>query len=434
MNNQQPNILFILLDDLGYRDLSCYGSDFYETPNLDKLAANSLKFTNAYAASPVCSPTRGSILTGKSPARISMTQWLGGTSQGRLFDVPAIDHLQTNHTTLATALKNAGYATWHVGKWHLSTHDENRFDYYPDKHGFDINIGGCDWGHPFNGYFSPYNIETLENGPEGEYLTDRLTDEAIDLIKGEHEKPWFMHLSHYAVHTPIQCHEALVEKYRKKAERLGRSESNAFKVGEHFPCDHKRDERVVRRVVQSDPVYAAMIENLDWNIGRTLDALEESGQLDNTLVVFFSDNGGLATSEGSPTCNAPLAEGKGWLTDGGIREPLIVSWPKVITQGKVLDSPVISMDFFPTFLQCAGLELMPEHHMDGMSFLPLLEGAEDKDFERGPLFWQYPHYSNQGGCPSVAVREGEWKLVYFYEDESIKLFNLVADISETTDS
>ncbi|UJF18251.1 sulfatase [Vibrio sp. SS-MA-C1-2] len=426
----QPNILFILIDDMGYKDLGCFGSDFYETPYLDALAKKSIRFTNGYAASPVCSPTRAAFLTGKHPTRLGITQWLGGTSQGRLCDVPTVDHLATSHTSLAQALKDGGYKTWHVGKWHLSTHDKHRFKYYPDKHGFDLNIGGCDWGHPKQGYFSPYGIETLQDGPKGEYLTDRLTDEAINLIQTVNDQPWFMQLSHYAVHTPIQCHQALITKYQKKAKRLGRNEGNAFVVGDHFPCQHKQDERIVRRVMQSDPTYAAMIENLDWNIGRTLEALELNGQRDNTIVIFYSDNGGLATAEGSPTSNAPLAEGKGWLADGGIREPLIISWPEKIKQPRIETSLLTTMDFFPTLLQCAGLPPMPSAHLDGISFAGLLSDSPDENFERGPLFWQYPHYSNQGGTPSIALREHDWKLVFFYEDNATMLFNLTDDISE----
>ena len=424
----RPNILFILLDDFGWRDLGCYGSDFYETPRLDQLAQEGMRFSNAYAACPVCSPTRASILTGQYPARIGMTQWLGGYSEGKLAHVPYIDHLSPNYTTIASALKSHGYDTWHVGKWHLSKHGEERFDSYPEKLGFDINIGGCDWGQPKNGYFAPYGLETLEDGPDGEYLTDRITDEAIALIEQSGDKPWFMHLSHYAVHTPIQCHEELVQKYRDKAHMLGRDQTSPFIEGDHFSCYHKKDEKILRRIVQSDPTYAAMVENVDWNIGRVLDTLESTGQKDNTLVVFFSDNGGLATSEGSPTCNSPLSEGKGWMYEAGTREPLIVRWPGNVKPNAISHEIMTSTDFFPTFLEAAGIELMPEHHQDGKSILPVLTGEES--FERGAVFWHYPHYSNQGGLPGCSVREGDWKLIEFFEDEHLELYNLREDISE----
>ncbi|MGF1758253.1 sulfatase [Photobacterium sagamiensis] len=425
---KQPNILFILLDDLGWKDLSCYGSDFYETPRLDLLAQQGMRFTNAYASCPVCSPTRASIISGKSPARLGVTQWLGGYSEGKLAHVPYVDHLSTEHTSIASVLRDNGYSTWHVGKWHLSKHDETRSETYPDKHGFDVNIAGCDWGHPFNGYFAPYGIETLEEGEEGEYLTDRITDEAINLIQADQEKPWFMHLSHYAVHTPIECHPHLVEKYKAKAASLGLDKKDPFVKGESFSCAHLKDDHVLRRIIQSDPVYAAMMENLDWNVGRVLDALEATGQADNTIVVFYSDNGGLATSEGSPTCNAPLAEGKGWMYEGGTREPLLVRWPAVIKPNTLCSEPVSSMDFFPLFLEAAQLPLMPEHHEDGVSFMPLLKG--DASFKRGPLFWHYPHYSNQGGTPGCSVREGQWKLIKFFEDDHLELYNLDEDVSE----
>ncbi len=308
-SDTQPNVLFILLDDFGWSDAGCYGSSFYETPRIDQLASEGMRFTNAYGACPVCSPTRASILTGKYPARLGATQWFGGFSEGKLAHVPYIDYLSTDECSLAQSLKEAGYATWHVGKWHLSEHGEKRFETYPERHGFDVNIGGCDWGMPKNGFFAPYGIETLE---VGEYLTDRITDEAVALIERAGEAPWFLNLSHYAVHTPIECHESLIEKYRRKSAELGLDAEDPFIEGEPFPCERKKDRHVRRRIVQSDPLYAAMVENVDTNIGKVLDALERSGQAENTIVIFFSDNGGLATAEGSPTCNAPLNEGKGW--------------------------------------------------------------------------------------------------------------------------
>ncbi|MBE2893971.1 sulfatase [Spirabiliibacterium falconis] len=430
---KKPNILFILLDDYGWTDTGCYGSTFYETPRLDQLAQEGARFTDAYASCPVCSPTRASILTGKYPARLGMTQWLGGRSEGKLADVPYIDHLSTDEFSLANALKAGGYRTWHVGKWHLSKHDERRFETYPDKHGFDVNIGGCDWGHPFKGYFSPYGIETLEDGPEGEYLTDRLTDEAIKLInEGQNsDQPWFMYLSHYAVHTPIECYAELVEKYRKKARSLGLDQINPFEKGEHFPCIHKQDDYVLRRTVQSDPTYAAMVENLDWNIGRVLDCLKENGLEEDTIVIFYSDNGGLATAEGSPTTNKPLCEGKGWMYEGGTREPLIIRWKGKIAPNILLETPVTSTDFYPTLLEAAGLPLRPEQHCDGVSILPILT-QEQTALDRA-LYWHYPHYSNQGCTPGCSIRDGEWKLLEFFEDGRLELYHIHHDIGEKHD-
>lgn len=431
---KKPNILFILLDDYGWTDTGCYGSSFYETPCIDKLAQEGARFTDAYASCPVCSPTRASILTGKYPARLGMTQWLGGKSQGKLCDVPYIDHLSTDEFSLAKALKQGGYKTWHVGKWHLSQHNEHRFETYPDKHGFDVNIGGCDFGHPFHGYFSPYGIETLKDGPEGEYLTDRLTDEAINLIKSsKDDKPWFMYLSHYAVHTPIECHEHLVEKYKQKARMLGLDKINPFVEGDYFPCEHKQDERILRRTIQSNPIYAAMVENLDTNIGRVLDCIKEENLEDNTIVIFYSDNGGLATAEGSPTTNKPLQEGKGWMYEGGTREPLIIKWPHHIKPNTIIETPITSTDFYPTLLEAANLPLLPQQHCDGKSILPLLTKQKQDELEDRPIFWHYPHYSNQGCTPGCAVREGKYKLLEFFEDGRLELYNVYDDIGEQHD-
>jgi arylsulfatase A-like enzyme len=418
------NIVFILIDDLGWRDLGCYGSTFYETPVLDRLAAGGARFTEAYAASPVCSPTRASLLTGKYPARVGVTQYIGGHGVGRLADVPMLGFLPLQEVSLGRALRAEGYATWHVGKWHLGSRST-----WPDRHGFDVNIGGCDWGLPKT-YVSPYGCPTLDDGPPGEYLTDRLTDEAVALIEGSEDRPFFLNLWHYAVHTPIQAPEHLVDKYRAKARAMGLDGEDVIEEGEYFPVWHLRHRRVRRRRTQSDPVYAAMIENLDHNIGRLLDTLRRTGKDRDTIVVFTSDNGGLATSEGSPTCNSPLAEGKGWTYEGGVRVPLIVCWPGVVDAGLTLDEPVTSPDLYPTLLAAVGAKTPDHHHIDGVSLLPLLRG---KGFRRGPIFWHYPHYSNQGGAPAAGVREDEWKLVRFFEDDRVELYNVLSDISETTD-
>ncbi|NQU41843.1 sulfatase [bacterium] len=419
----RPNFIFILIDDMGCRDLTCYGSTFYETPNIDRLAAEGMLFTDAYAACPVCSPTRASILTGRYPARVGVTNFIGGHTRGKLVDAPYIDHLPLEEVCLARALKPGGYHAWHVGKWHLGQEA-----FYPEHHGFDVNVGGCHWGMPEEGYFSPWGMPTLQDGPEGEYLTDRLTDEAIRLIRGKDEDPFFLYLPYYAVHIPIQAKAELVRKYQAKVKEMGLDRVRTFEEGEPFPCEHKKDQRVIRRVVQSDPAYAAMIETLDGNVGRILDTLEETGLAENTVVIFTSDNGGLATAEGSPTCNAPYAEGKGWMYEGGTREPLLVRWPGHVKPGSRCSAPVTSPDFYPTLLEMAGLEPIPEQHCDGMSLVPLLKGGER--LEREGIFWHYPHYANQGGTPGSSIRANDYKLIEFFEDGRLELYNLREDPGE----
>ncbi len=421
----KPNILFILIDDMGWTDLGCYGSSFYETPNLDALAQRSMRFTDAYAACPVCSPTRASILTGKYPATVGVTNFIGGHTRGRLVDAPYVRYLPSEEQTLADALRAGGYATWHVGKWHLGGED-----YWPEKHGFDVNVGGGHHGMPHKGYFSPWELENLEDGPEGEYLTDRLTDEAVELIeRRDPNKPFFLHLSHYAVHVPIQSPLELVDKYETKQRMFGLDKRDPIEVDGPFPCEHKKDKRIARRRFQSDPAYAAMVQNLDWNLGRVFDALAREGIAEETIIVFTSDNGGLATAEGSPTCNAPLAEGKGWMYEGGTREPLLVRAPGVTDPDSLCEVPVSSPDFYPTLLDLAGVDDLPGHESEGVSFVPLLRGREELD--REAIFWHYPHYGNQGGTPGASVRSGDWKLIRFFEDDRLELYNLREDIAET---
>jgi len=419
----KPNILFFLIDDLGWRDLGCYGSSFYETPNLDRLAAQGLRFTDAYASCPVCSPTRASLMSGKSPARVGITQFIGGHGVGRLCDVPYFHALPQSEIALPKVLKQADYQTWHVGKWHLGEGGCS-----PERHGFDVNVAGCGWGMPKHGFFAPWGMPNLAEGAEGEYLTDRLTDEAIRLIaERDPERPFYLNMCHYAVHTPIQAPEHLVEKYREKARRLGLDEQETFRIGGPHPVDHKKHLPIKHRLIQSDPTYAAMIENLDTNIGRLLDALERAGCADDTLVVFTSDNGGLATSEGSPTCNLPLATGKGWMYEGGNRVCQIARWPGVIAAGSTSDAPTDTCDWYPTLLELAGLPPNPVQHADGTSLAGLLRGG---GFERSPLYWHYPHYSNQGDAPACAIRDGDWKLIEHYEDGALELFNLREDLEE----
>lgn len=420
---RRPDIVLIVVDDLGWSDLSCYGSDFYETPRIDELATRGLLYRHAYAAAPVCSPSRASLLSGKYPARVGVTQFIGGHSVGRLADVPYFRELPENEYSIARALRAGGYRTWHIGKWHLGP-----ARCWPENHGFDVNVGGCDAGKP-SSYWSPYSIPTIADGPEGEYLTDRLTDEAIRLITQADERPFFLNLWHYAVHIPIQAPPDLVDKYRAKAAALGR-DPDTVEEGEEMPAWHLLGERVRRRQVQSHPGYAAMIENLDSNVGRIADALAAAGRLDNTVLVFTSDNGGLSTAEGSPTSNRPLAEGKGWMADGGVKVPFIVSWPKGDLATGQTDAMITSPDLYPTLLAAAGLPRHPEQHLDGMDVLDHWRAGGG---ERGPIFWHYPHYSNQGGTPGGAVRHGDLKLIRFYEDEHEELYDLRRDPGETDD-
>ncbi len=432
----RPNILYILADDLGWRDLSCYGSSFYETPNLDRLAARGMKFTDAYAACPVCSPTRASILTGKYPAHVGVTDWInwGGTlhpCKGKLIDAPYTDHIPDSEVTLPQLLRDGGYQTWHVGKWHCGGEGS-----LPHQRGFEKNIGGTAWGSPGGkGYFSPWGVPGLEDidVPEGTYLDDWLTDRAVELIENrDPSQPFFLNVWYYLVHTPTQAPEHLVKKYAEKAKRLQLDQIDPLVVGEVFPAEHKYKLRVTRRMVQSNPVYAAMVELMDTLIGRILKAIDDADETDNTLVMFTSDNGGLSTAEGSPTCNHPLSEGKGWTYDGGIRECFIAAWPGVIAENTTCDEPVTSPDFYPTLLEAAEVEADPNHEIDGLSIMPLLKG-EARTLDREAIYWHYPHYGNQGGTPSGAVRARDWKLTEFFEDGRVELYNLQDDISETRD-
>lgn len=431
---QRPNMVLVLVDDLGWRDLGCFGSPFYETPHLDRLAQQAMRFTDAYAAAPVCSPTRASILTGKYPARVGVTDWIDSAGEthparGRVIDAPYIKHLPRREHNLAHALRDAGYQTWHVGKWHLGG-DEH----LPEHQGFDRNVGGANVGSPGgNGYFSPWSVPGLEDAavPEGTHLDDYLTEQAIELIRRrDADRPFFLNLWPYLVHTPIEGKAEQIEKYRAKARALGLDRENPLEEGEHFPCEHKRHLRVTRRRCQSDPTYASMVQTLDANIGALRAALEAEGIADDTVIVFTSDNGGLATAEGSPTCNAPLNEGKGWMYEGGNREPTIVHWPGVTAPDSICTAPITSPDFYPTLLEIAGVDPLPEQHVDGVSFAPALRGEPT---ERGPIFWHYPHYGNQGGTPGCAVREGDYKLIEFFEDGRIELYDLRNDIGESHD-
>ncbi len=410
-----PNFVFVLVDDLGWADVEVYGSSFYETPNVDRLAAQGARFTNAYAAGPVCSPTRGSILTGRYPARTDTTNWFGGNVVGKLLPAPYLDYLPLEEVTIAERLQDAGYATGFFGKWHLGGEG-----YYPENQGFDVNVAGYEAGMPFAGYFSPYDNPKLQDGPEGEHLTVRLADESIRFLEQYRDVPFLLYLSFYTVHTPLQAPEEMANKYEQKWAATDFEEPI---FGEEPP------RRV--RLVQQHAVYAGMVESMDSSVGRVLDAIEELGLERETVVVFMSDNGGLSTSEGHPTSNLPLRAGKGWLYEGGIREPMIIKWPEHTAPGSVIDDPVISTDFYPTMLQMAGLPLDSAQHVDGISLVPVLERTGT--LERDALYWHYPHYGNQGGFPGSAVRMGRYKLIESFEHERLQLFDLDNDVSEQND-
>jgi arylsulfatase A-like enzyme len=419
------NVLVILADDYGYMDIGANNpKTFYETPNLDRLAAQSVRFTDGYAANPVCSPTRYSIQTGKYPTRSGLTNWLPGVRIERYQPAELTPHMALEETTLAEALKPAGYRTAFVGKWHLGEEDK----YWPEAQGYDINIAGWSKGSPTS-YFAPYKNPRIEDGPPGEYLTLRLADETCKLLekfKAE-GKPFFLAHCSYEVHTPLQAPKELIEKYRAKAQRLGLTDK--FDEEHQYYISVKGPRKV--RAVQSHAVYAAMVEGLDTAVGKILHKLDELGLADDTLVIFTSDNGGLSTAEGTPTCNYPLRGGKGWVYEGGIREPFLVRLPGAAKPGSTNATPVMSLDIFPTALEFAGVKLPAGLAIDGRSLVPLLRGGAVPD--RDALFWHYPHYGNQGGFPGGAVRMGDWKLVENYEDGHVELYNLRDDLSEKHD-
>ena len=419
--DEKLNFVFILIDDLGWRDLGCFGSSFYETPNLDRLASEGMRFTQAYAACPVCSPTRVSIMTGKYPARLATTDWFGApqpenahkhpTGKNKLLPAPYEDKMPLEEVTLAEAFKEAGYRTFFAGKWHMGGEG-----YYPEDQGFEINKGGCDKGSPPS-YFSPYKNPKLSDGPDGEHLPERLSQECVRFMESEKDNPFLLYLSMYSVHTPLQGREDLIKKYEAKAKQMKQE-------GPEFIPEGKFQARQV----QNHAVYAAMVEAMDQAVGNVLHALDRLGLAKNTAVFFMSDNGGLSTREGSPTSNVPLRAGKGWLYEGGIREPMIVKWPGVTAPGSVCSHPVISTDFYPTMLEMATLDSKPDQHCDGVSFALLLKGNDMT--EDRPIFWHYPHYGNQGAFPGAAVRLGDYKLIEFFEDGHTELYNITDDLSE----
>ncbi|CAZ97663.1 sulfatase [Zobellia galactanivorans] len=417
--DKQPNIVFILVDDLGWMDIAANGSTFYETPNIDQLAKEGIRFTKAYAASPICSPTRASILTGKNPARIDLTQWIGGPG-----NPDYLRNLPLEEVLFPELLQDAGYKTAFMGKWHLNNvAGEEKF--WPDKQGFDVNVAGHFRGGLYikNKYFSPWNIPNLENGPEGEYMTDRLAKEAIDFIDENSKAPFLLYFSLYSVHAPFDAPADRVEKYEKKKKALALTDKERF-------AEEKNAQKPFKyRIKQDHPTYAAMVESMDMAVGKILGKLQEKGIADNTVVIFFSDNGGLSTSEGIPTANTPLRAGKGWLYEGGIREPAIIRWPGTIKPGTVSDAVITSMDFYPTILEMTGQALRPDLHVDGKSLVPLLKGESHKLHEA--TYYHYPHRSNQKGSPSSAIIDGDYKLIVFLNENRFELYNLKSDIGET---
>ncbi len=412
------SFVFFLVDDLGKHDLSCEGSRFYETPRIDALASKSMRFHQGYSCCQVCSPSRASIMLGQFTARHGITDWIGaasGTAWNRgdkLLPPEYVQQLPLSQTTFAEAFQQAGFSTFFAGKWHLG--DEGSF---PEDHGFDINIGGHHRGSPPGGYFSPYQNPKMDNGPAGEALALRLADETAAFIRDQpRDKPFLAMLSFYDVHGPVQTTRSLWQKYRDKGAKLPPRDSR-FEIDRTLPV----------RTVQDHPIYAGMMETLDDAVGRVLDAIDAHGIADQTVVIFTSDNGGVASGDAYSTCNHPLRGGKGRQWEGGIRVPYYIHVPGVTSPGGQSNVPVTGADFYPTLLELAGLPLLPEQHLDGVSLGPLLKG---ETIPNRPLVWHYPHYGNQGGEPSGIYREGVWKLIHYYEDGRDELYRLDEDLGE----
>ena len=443
--SEKPNIVFILIDDMGWRDLGCYGSSFYESPNIDQLAQEGRRFTNAYVAAPVCAPSRASIMTGKNPARPAITSWRSGKGE---FNEPKpwqklktqrIDYLLPQaEDNVAKRLKALDYRTFLAGKWHLGE-EENL---WPENQGFDVNKGGWSAGSPTGvmqydektdtptlkrGYFSPYHNPRLKDGKPGENLTDRLTSETISFLQKHRHEPFFVYLSYHSVHNPMDPKEEYLKKFQDKARKIGLDSIQPFVTHKPWMRPNPTNDSWKERLVQSNAHYAAMIYNLDKNIGRLVDALEKLSLKENTVVVLTSDNGGLSTQESSVTSNLPLRAGKGWLYEGGIRVPLIVRWPATVSAGEVSDAFVTGTDYFPTFLEIAGGSLK-ENEIDGKSFVPHLK---DKTVQvRDTLYWHNPHYYRKGSRPASAIRVGNYKLIKNYESGRLELYDLKNDIAE----
>ncbi len=415
------NVIVLLVDDWGWTDAGCCGSDLYETPNVDRLAASGVRFTDAYASCTVCSPTRAAVMTGMYPARLHLTDWITGHVRPRAkLRVPEwTQHLEHRHTTLAEALAGEGYRTAHIGKWHLTQRSESLevvAPDYPDRHGFEVNVAGNQWGMP-GSYHWPYVAKKREGlmqrvanfpegGAEGDYLTDRLTDEALALIDDWRDEPFFLYFAYYNVHTPIEGKAETIERYRAKLAANGSEDR-----------------------LHTNPTYASMVDAVDESVGRILDKLEELEIDDRTLIVLTGDNGGL-DRKGNPTENAPLRAGKGSAYEGGVRVPGVVRWPGVTRPGTVCREPIQSIDFYPTILSATGGP-RSEAAVDGADLAPLFRDP-GATLQRA-LFWHYPHYHPGGASPYGAVREGDWRLVEFYEDDRVELYNLAEDIGEARD-
>jgi len=411
-----PNVVFILVDDLGWTDVGSFGSGFYKTPNVDRLAREGMRFENAYSACTVCSPTRAAVMTGFYPARTRVTDWITGHKRpfAKLKVPDWTMQLEPRHYNLAEAFRDAGYATAHVGKWHLGQSE----DLWPEKQGFDVNVGGWSVGAPQRGnggggFFPPYLNPRLTDGPSGEYLDDRLAREAVAFIEENRRRPFFLNLWLYTVHTPLQAAAEKIAKYRDLARE-----------GAH----HR------------NPTYAAMVEHMDDAVGAITSALDRLGLKEDTIVILTSDNGGLIGNRGdvtkptSITSNFPLRTGKGDVYEGGVRVPLIVRWPGKVSEGSVSSLPTISPDFYPTLVELSGMKRhknLPSA-FDGASLAPVLLG-QSSTLEREAIYWHYPHYHAEGATPYSAIRKGDWKLIEFLEDGRVELYNLASDIGEKTD-
>jgi len=423
---KQPNILFILADDLGWNDLGADGSKFHESPNIDRIADEGMRFTQGYATCQVCSPSRASILTGKYTPRHGVTDWIGAPTGeawrkvGRFSKLlpPEYEHgLRADEVTFAEVLRRAGYRTFFAGKWHCGEEGT-----YPENFGFEVNKGGWKVGGPVGGYFAPYKNPKLEDGPDGESLPVRLGRETAQFIAEHKDGPFLAYLSFYSVHGPIQTSQDRWEKFRQKAIAQGAPDSRFL-----------FDRKLPVRQVQDCPIYAGMIEAMDDAVGIVLETLDELGLAENTIVCFTSDNGGVSSGDAYSSSMLPLRGGKGRQWEGGIREPLYVRMPGTIEPYATCDVPVSGIDFYPTFLDLAKLDAPAEQFIDGKSILPLLMGKENKELTERDLFWHYPHYANQGGDPSSIIRSGDWKLIHYYEDGLNELYNLVNDPGEQND-